>query len=287
MSNAKMPTLLTSYALSQLAGEPHTLIRLLNLQTVLAVGTDAWGRSHIPQPVLVSATISLAEPFASASSSDAVTGSTVHYGVLSKAILGACAEFESLGTKGKEAGNGKSLYALVMYLQAFITGVVSTLQEGEEGGRMRMLEVEVKLLKASLLGSSVSLKGSFVYGDVDSRDNGKKGLVAHSMVLRLHELKIPTLIGVNPNERLAKQMVVADIDIEKWDRIDDDYYKLENLVVQVIVSFPLFSLLPASSNKLTPRHSLRPNSKRSKHSPHTSAWQLQKSLSLATSPAKP
>lgn len=230
-----LPTLLTPYALSQLAGEPHTVIRLLNLQTVLPVGTDAWGRSDIPQPVLISACISLSEPFASASSTDAVTGSTVHYGILSKAILGACEEF---GGKDRERGE-RSLYALVMYLQAFITGVVSSLQEGEQGqGGMRMLKVEVRLPKGSLLGSSISLKGSFFYGDSNAGESRMKGPTSHSMVLRLHELRIPTLIGVNPNERLAKQMVVASIDIERWQHVPDQYHFLEELVVKVCTETP-------------------------------------------------
>ncbi|KLU87755.1 hypothetical protein MAPG_06748 [Magnaporthiopsis poae ATCC 64411] len=54
------------------------------------------------------------------------------------------------------------------------------------------------------------------------------------MCLRLHGLRVPTLIGVNPNERLAKQFVVTDIEIDKFDYAPDVYTALEALAVKII-----------------------------------------------------
>ncbi len=83
------------------------------------------------------------------------------------------------------------------------------------------------LPKASLLGAGVSFKGAFGY------DEKHEGLSGYSMTLTLHELRVPTLIGVNPNERLAKQMVVATVEMDRYDRMVDAYCRLEELVVKV------------------------------------------------------
>lgn len=91
---------------------------------------------------------------------------------------------------------------------------------------MRLFELEILLPKASLLGSGVSLKGSFGY------EVGKEGPSAYSMVLRLRELRVPTLVGVNPNERLAKQMVYVDVEMQRWDWMVDGYCALEEVVVK-------------------------------------------------------
>jgi len=91
---------------------------------------------------------------------------------------------------------------------------------------IRLFELEILLPKASLLGSGVSLKGSFGY------EVGNEGPSAYSMVLRLRELRVPTLVGVNPNERLAKQMVYVGVEMQRWDWMVDEYCALEEVVVK-------------------------------------------------------
>jgi dihydroneopterin aldolase len=241
----------STWDLSHQSGEPHTIIRVRNLQTVLPLGTDAWGRANKPQPVLISASVSLTHHFASASETDTVTASTVHYGILSKAVLEGCREFEALlkGAGTGDKGLPMHLRALVQFLHFWLTGeetlqnipvlspATTPAEKAEpvlKGQGMRMLEITVKLPKASLLGSGVSLKGSFSYDNHIER----KGPGAHSMALTLHELRIPTLIGVNANERCGKQMVVATIKMDRWDRMVDTYCQLEELVVKVCKPFP-------------------------------------------------
>lgn len=109
-----------------------------------------------------------------------------------------------------------------------------------------MVEIEVVLPKASLLGSGVSVKGSFVY------DAAGSGPGAYSMVLKMHDLKMPAIIGINPNERLAKQVVICNVDMEKWDREDDAWAELEEVIAKVIfISFPLMQkvLTPQPDNR--------------------------------------
>ncbi|KAI9053411.1 hypothetical protein LZ554_002369 [Drepanopeziza brunnea f. sp. 'monogermtubi'] len=251
------PPLLTPHALTTLSGDPHTLIRLTHLRTTLPISTDAWGRSSvsgsIPQPVLLSCALSLRLPFTTASSSDTVAASTVHYGTLSKAMLAACEAFRLRG-EGTEKGMG--MRDLVAWLLLRLTGqdILAAPQapQGEHGsgngsgdengneervepllkpGSLKLLELEVSLPKASLMGSGVSLTGSVAYGG--DQGGGEQQPSAYSMVLKLHELRVPTLVGVNACERLAKQMVYVGVEMQRWDCPDEDgYARLEEVVVK-------------------------------------------------------
>jgi len=54
-------------------------------------------------------------------------------------------------------------------------------------------------------------------------------------ILKLHDIRIPTLIGVNANERLAKQMVISNVEIDGYFLYNIDlYHKLEQIVVKTI-----------------------------------------------------
>ena len=255
-----MVHLQSSWALAHHAGEPHTIIRVRNLATVLPVGTDAWGRPNKSQPVLISASISLSQPFVEASETDTVTRGTVHYGILSKAVLKACEEFgELLELDVRGEGEGAvpmCARALVHWLHFYLTGeetlpkvqcLSSSPSKSPSGGgvrepilkgqALRMLEIKIMLPKASLLGNGVTLKGCFVH------DEKHRGLSAYSMALTLHELRVPTVIGVNGNERLARQMVVATVEMDRYDRMVDSYCRLEELVVKVCEIFLCYNLI--------------------------------------------
>jgi hypothetical protein len=99
---------------------------------------------------------------------------------------------------------------------------------------LNSLSLEIVLPKASLLGEGVSLKGDFVY------DEEHHGPSAYSMVMKLRELRVPAIVGVNGNERKAKQVVVCSVEMERWDRMVDAYNELEEIVVKVFsLSFSL------------------------------------------------
>jgi dihydroneopterin aldolase len=244
-----MPPLLTPHELTLKKPEPHSIIAVRNLNTTLPLARDAWGRPSKSQPLKISCSLSLRYPFSSASTTDTVTPSTIHYGILSKAILEACEEFREL-CEDEVMPIPMHLRALVCYLQFFITGC-DTLprisshtnvnpnskigREKKEKPRepvvkcemLQSLSIEILLPKASLLGSGVSLEGTFIY------EKEHHGPSAYSTVLRLKELRIPTLIGVNVNERRARQVVVATVEMERWDRMVDAYNELEEIVVKV------------------------------------------------------
>jgi len=224
-----MANLQTPWELAQKSGEPHSVIHVRSLQTSLKIAKDAWGRSGKCQPVLLSISVSLKQPFDSAVNQDAVTQSTVHYGSLSKRVMEICERFDDIDR------TPKSIEYLILSLVIALTGSGFDGLRVPEGDRpllsmdiMHSLQIKVLLPKASLIGSGVSLSNSVAYFGL-----GGGPIAIHSMVLALHDLRIPALIGVNSNERLAKQVIVTNIEIEKWFATIDIYNELEEIVVKV------------------------------------------------------
>jgi hypothetical protein len=93
--------------------------------------------------------------------------------------------------------------------------------------RVRRLALTVALPKASLLGDGVSLTASALFAEGTGR------MEARAMALEISRLRVPTLVGVNTNERLAKQFVVTTVTVEGFDRPDDVYTEIEAVVVKV------------------------------------------------------
>jgi dihydroneopterin aldolase len=59
-------------------------------------------------------------------------------------------------------------------------------------------------------------------------------MIPYSSVLKIHDMRIPTLIGVNKNERLARQIVVVNVEIDPYVCKEHDCYnELEQIVVKV------------------------------------------------------
>jgi hypothetical protein len=93
------------------------------------------------------------------------------------------------------------------------------------------LELQVFLPKGTLLGGGVSLTtcGSFLSGPETSDAS------PYRSTLKIHDIRIPTLIGVNANERLARQWVIATVEIDPYTSCHgfDRYNELEQIVVKV------------------------------------------------------
>jgi dihydroneopterin aldolase len=261
-----MATLQTSWAVAQEAGEAHSSIRVTNLQTSLPVAKDAWGRQGKLQPVLISAAVSLREPFSSASSSDTVTNSTIHYGILSKAILESCQRCTEIFNSSGSANEGFTVEFLAQFIHLFLTH--SVVQGDLDADYLRIvdnlvlppkllnsLELVIKLPKASLIGNAVSVRYGLTY-KIDGQGPDK-----FSSVLRLHDLRIPTLVGVNPNERLAKQILVVNVELDPWIK-EESYNELEEIVVKVLFSpsFPSHPCKHATDNRTDGGRVLLPDS---------------------------
>lgn len=211
--------------------EPHSVIRVVNLYTSLDAVSDAWGRHPASQPALISCTLHLRKPFALAIAEDAVTESTVHYGTLSKSILEACGRFSN-------AYDNRSimLSRLIHFIQRWLTGIDDLIDEPcfaipskylLKSTSLELLTLDITLPKASLLGLGVKVEGAFRYNESGSK------VTMFSMMCEFSNLRIPTLIGVNPNERLAKQMLIVTVQIDHFNLHPENFYELEQTIVKV------------------------------------------------------
>ncbi|KAL2139395.1 hypothetical protein VTI28DRAFT_5266 [Corynascus sepedonium] len=242
--------LLTHPRLRALAPDPPAVVRVRDLTTAAPLcraGRDAWGRSGKPQPCRFSAEVAFHDGFAAAASHDRLGAETVHYGTLSKAVLRSVARFEEEeeAAEREQEGRGvrreRSLRDILGRVWFDLTGVrllgeesaSTTTGVGEGGGafldtsKVRLLSITVALPKASLLGDEVNLTSSAVF-DSAGRVEG------WAIALEISRLKVPTLVGVNANERLAKQFVVATATVEKFTRAEDVYTDIERDIVQAM-----------------------------------------------------
>lgn len=229
------------WTVRQAAGEPLAVVRVRQLTTACIGPQDAWGRKNATQPVTISAELHFSRAFDAAAAADNVTaGDTVHYGQLSKLIL-ACVERSNehaaaTASASASASGGASvdLRVLLEMIWIVLTGRNVNGQDSApeatpllDLAKLRYMSLTVMLPKASLLGEGVSLTAVNVFPP------HLASLSMYGLALKVHRLRVPTLIGVNANERQAKQFVVADVEIDRFDYYPDLYCELERLVVKV------------------------------------------------------
>ncbi|KAK4136384.1 hypothetical protein BT67DRAFT_397446 [Trichocladium antarcticum] len=240
-----MAPLQTAAATRALAPDPPATVRVQNLRTTLQhAGHDAWNRAHKAQPCLLSAEVSFAAPFAAASAHDRLGADTVHYGTLSKAVLGSVAAFEAeaAAAGGQAAGLEETgVRSVLARVWRDLTGLgldgssCRALGEARRAfldlDRVRFLSLTVALPKASLLGEGVALTASAVFG-VGGEEEGR--MAARALALEISRLRVPTLVGVNANERLARQFVVATVTVDGFESEEDVYTEVEGVVVKAL-----------------------------------------------------
>ncbi|KAG9194096.1 hypothetical protein G6011_04131 [Alternaria panax] len=182
-------------------------IMVQNLEVVVNAGRDVWGREK-KQRALISVTLTLGKQFTTASSTDSVDDSTVHYGTLSKAVQ---ARF-------------KDETMAWLSTAALSTAVSECVRHVAGSTDIYAIETNVCYLKGSMFGEGAGHITSCI------EKSGTK-----SNILYLRNVRIPCLIGVNSNERLQKQPIVLNV----WvDNVDDsrveDYPQLETLLFELI-----------------------------------------------------
>lgn len=224
------------------------VISVRNLNFSIQGPQDAWGRVYREQPLSVSLKVVMKEPFGSSSAADAVAPDTVHYGLLSKAAIATLERLSSTWNGGANSDASTvppTLVGLVYEIYSDLTGITTSGEPRQDRTKKPFLDVSLiqclvvtaHLRKASLLGSGVSVTMMSTFGIRGDRLEATN----YSMSMRLHELRVPTLIGVNANERLAKQVVVANVEIGHFIDVQDIHGQIEAVVVQVnFTSFPLF-----------------------------------------------
>ena len=164
---------------------------LRNLRFDLPVGTDAWHRLGKIQPVYLSVEVGFTEALRSAAASDDVS-KTMDYGKL----------YKTLSSKLQQSGRA---FADVQDLCDVVWASISADER---------LKIEISLPKACLRAEAgLSYNRKIEYsGD----------LLHVSEVLTIKSIRCACIIGVNPCERLEKQIVIVDLCIEGYgsNRID-------------------------------------------------------------------
>lgn len=185
----------------------HDKITVQNLQVTVNAGTDVWSRKKT-QPALISFTVTLAKQFVSASSTDTVDNSTVHYGTLSKAVQTRLQERSSTW----------------LQMASLSDEIYNTVLNVADQTPVHAIDTSICLPKASMFGDAI----------VYTISKTCNRTVGDSSVLHLRNIRIPCIIGVNSNERLQKQPVVVNLWVEcmHLQRIDD-YAQLETLLFNV------------------------------------------------------
>ncbi|KAG8421197.1 hypothetical protein J3459_007698 [Metarhizium acridum] len=225
----------TSHSLLLATGEAPATVRVQNIQSTVQGPSDAWGRQDRPQPISISVTVGMAQSFGPTSTSDALAPDTVHYGLLSKAVLATLARLGAQGSSGRPL----TLPSILAAIWADLTGVDTSGRPGSPGGdaqgppflrlgSVKSLEVELRLPKATLQGAGVCLTAAAVFA--------RGAMAMRGMKLALCDLRIPILIGVNPNERRAKQGVVANVEVERLDEARDCYCPLEDVIAKAMTN---------------------------------------------------
>ncbi|KAK5990682.1 hypothetical protein PT974_08951 [Cladobotryum mycophilum] len=245
------------------AADSPAVVRVRNLQASVTGPSDAWGRDKRPQPISVSAAVSFDRVFGSSSSTDTVASDTVHYGLLSKAILASLSR--PVAAEHRSPIDGDNSEPARTVEKPFL-----------DPSGLRCVEIKVHLPKASLLGDGVSVTQIALFSQ--QQGSSRAELEGTCTSLGIHDLRIPTLIGVNDNEREAKQVVVANLEIDHVASVDLDlHYTLVAEVVK-IMSESSFETLEALAKDISIKianllhQSFRP------HSREQPSWGLRISL---------
>lgn len=224
------------------AGEPAATVRVQSLGASLTGPADAWGRTGRPQPSETTVEVNMSRAFRSSSAADAVQDDTVHYGLLSKEVLRLIADATDAGTQGTRLVTLKKTVADIVLR---LVGVDLLLGEDQgpaaangsgaqnqapflPAAAINSIHVTLLLSKASLLGDGASITGSAVVCPVSPSTPRLR-----AVTLKIHNVRVPTLIGVNSNEREAEQMVLANLEVGKWVGVPDGYVELERVVYKV------------------------------------------------------
>lgn len=246
----------TSFRHSQICsaeGAPHTTIRLRKLSCQALLGDDPWRRArdrqNIFQPVFLSATLSLRKPFQSAADADVINDSTVNYSTLTKAIQKVVASRQPESETDWSVND--FLDSIFLYLTGYlpnsnglnnadlaksrILGDFASVDQNTLLKRDDLKEfvLEAFLPKGSLLSGGITLTKSVYYSASDN-EGVKTIQQSYCSILKIHDMQIPTLIGINSNERTARQLIVASVEIDPYiPENRDSYNDLHKIVFEV------------------------------------------------------
>ncbi|KAK7609043.1 Dihydroneopterin aldolase-domain-containing protein [Phyllosticta paracitricarpa] len=201
---------------------PHAAdkVAVRNLSLVANAGFDIWGRKK-EQPLQISVTLAIRAPFKTAASSDKVDSSTVHYGTLSKNILHAVSSASSK--------NWLDEWTLGSVISAAILETAA-----KKNKTLEASAIEVHFPKGSTLGAGAGVSWKIFYRSPE-QVHDKRIIDKVAPCLHLRDVRVPTLIGVNSNEREKKQVVVLNVWVDNFAfDLLEEYYDMESWLVELM-----------------------------------------------------
>ena len=172
-------------------------------------GFDCWRRKK-EQLIHISITLAFNGEFFSASAKDFVDKSTIHYGKLGKNITAAVLERSKI-EQWLSSNDLATLVEEVAQRTADDPTMISTCM------------IELSYPKGSTYGDRAGYRYCVAY---------ESNVYASSLCLT--DIRLPVLLGVNDYERKKKQLIVANIWLDKLDKgASDDYTTLEDTFIEV------------------------------------------------------
>ncbi|TGO29005.1 hypothetical protein BPAE_0020g00500 [Botrytis paeoniae] len=261
--NSNPAAWMSSWELSKAREEPVAVIAVRDMQLQVQTGPDGWGgdwnETNCPyQPALVSVSVSLRRPFRKSSEEDDIAGDTIHYGLIKIAIIDAVQDYHSRRIKPAFASE-LSMKSICIFIASYLTT-----RNIAVGKNVNWSSIRIMLPKSSLRGAGASLTAQTIYKEPSPEEHEaggpSLGFTGECCTLRLHDLTVPTIIGLLPKERTMKQNVVANIEIDRWSGHGDLHWDMQQIVVKTIEesSFQTLEALAERISKNIIRHSLIP-----------------------------
>ncbi|KAM0167532.1 hypothetical protein ACHAQE_000426 [Botrytis cinerea] len=251
---------MSSWELSKAREEPIAVIAVKDLQLQVLAGADGWNQTPCSeQPALITVFVSLRRPFKKASEDDDIAGDTIHYGLIKIAIIDA--------VKAYHLNSAAPDFPTELSMKSICVSIISHLTNRNivAGKKINWSAVRIMLPKSSLRGAGASLTAQMIYKepsleDQEAGDSRRLGLTGESCTLRLHDLIVPTIIGLLPKERTMKQNVVANIEIDRWISGGDLHWEMQQIAVKTIEESSFQTLEALAEHIITNiiRHSLIP-----------------------------
>ncbi|KAF7919503.1 uncharacterized protein EAE98_009343 [Botrytis deweyae] len=255
---------MSSWELSKAREEPVAVIGVKDLQLQVMAGADGWTGDWVEttcpqQPALISVSLALRRPFKKASEDDDIAGDTIHYGLIKSAIIDGVRAYHATGITPDSASE--------LSMNSIYSFIVSVLVRRRiaVGRNVNWSSIRIMLPKSSLRGAGASLTTQTIFKEpsLEEQEAGVLRSIGHigeSSTLRLHNLTVPTIIGLLPKERTMKQNVVANVEIDRWVGQGDLHWDIQQIVVKTIEesSFQTLEALAERISKNIIRHSLIP-----------------------------
>lgn len=190
------------------------IVSLTALHLSAAVGPDHWQRTR-PQPIQLSLHLHLTPLYLDVPGQSDDVRDSLHYGHLAKAVERRVVSRAEQGYTSATALIEDVTDAAFSFVREAVVVAArgGSDSKGAEavGGVVQAVRVVLALPKQILLASGFEVELTTLASDWIARSVGSGTGSRAGAIVRVTDLILPVIIGVNPPERLAKQRVVTNL----------------------------------------------------------------------------